>query len=45
VAHSRSAPALFETRVKPVYDNAFRRAGDDERAMALVQEDAEPVES
>ena len=25
-----------ETWVKPLYDNAFRRASDDERAMALV---------
>jgi hypothetical protein len=25
-----------EAWIKPLYDNAFRRASDDERAMALV---------
>jgi TPR repeat protein len=32
----RDCAGADETWVKPIYDNAFRRASDDERAMALV---------
>ena len=33
---SRDCAGPEETWIKPLYDNAFRRASDDERAMALV---------
>jgi len=33
---SKDCAGPDETWVKPLYDNAFRRANDDERAMALV---------
>jgi uncharacterized protein len=33
---SKDCAGPDETWVKPLYDNAFRRASDDERAMALV---------
>ena len=32
----RDCAGADETWVKPVYDNAFKRASDDERALALV---------
>ena len=32
----RDCAGTEETWIKPLYDNAFRRANDDERAMALV---------
>jgi hypothetical protein len=33
---SKDCAGSEETWVKPLYDNAFRRASEDERAMALV---------
>ena len=32
----RDCAGTEDTWIKPLYDNAFRRANDDERAMALV---------
>jgi uncharacterized protein len=32
----RDCAGAGETWVKPVYDSAFKRASDDERALALV---------
>jgi len=32
----RDCAGTDETWVKPVYDSAFKRASDDERALALV---------